>query len=104
MIARIWHGKTKKSTSEAYKQFTLDVAVKDYKSTQGLMGLEFLHRIEGDEAHFTLITFWPSIESIKGFAGEEYEKAKYYPEDTDFLLEFEEHVKHYTVFYKESLS
>ncbi len=29
---------------------------------------------------------------------EEYEKAKYYPEDKDFLLKFEENVTHYEVF------
>lgn len=104
MIARIWHGKTEKSKSEEYKQFVLDVAVKDYKSVEGLIGLEFLHRIEDEEAHFTLITFWPSIESIKKFAGEDFEKAKYYPEDSEFLLEFEQHVKHYDVFYKDLIN
>jgi hypothetical protein len=74
MIARIWHGKTSKAKSGQYKQFLLDVAVKDYKSIAGLKGLQFLHRIEADEAHFTLITFWPSIETIKLFAGEELRK------------------------------
>jgi len=31
-----------------------------------------------------LITFWENLEAIKNFAGEDYEKAKYYPEDKDF--------------------
>jgi heme-degrading monooxygenase HmoA len=64
----------------------------------GLQGLQFLHRIERDEAHFTLITFWPSVQVIKAFAGENYDKAKYYPEDKNFLLEFEERVIHHEVF------
>jgi len=99
MIARVWHGKTSVEKSDRYKDFLLDVAVNDYRSVKGLRGLQFLHRIEGSEAHFTLITFWPSIDAIKEFAGEEYEKAKYYPEDSDFLLEFEEKVIHHEVFY-----
>lgn len=99
MIARIWHGKTHESKGEEYKKFLLDVAVKDYKSVDGLLGLNFLFRIESKEAHFTLITFWPSIEVIKKFAGDEYEKAKYYPEDKHYLLEFEERVTHHEVFY-----
>jgi hypothetical protein len=37
------------------------------------------------------------MESIKEFAGEDVEKAKYYPEDRDFLLEFESTVVHYEV-------
>lgn len=99
MIARIWHGKTSKAKSEQYKTFLLDRAVPDYQSVSGLQGIQFLHRIENDEAHFTLITFWPSIDVIRKFAGEEYEKAKYYPEDNEFLLEFEENVVHHDVFY-----
>ena len=38
-----------------------------------------------------------SLEAIKGFAGEDVEVAKYYPEDKEFLLEFEPKVVHYEV-------
>lgn len=38
--------------------------------------------------------------TIKKFAGEGFEKAKYYPEDAAFLLEFEPHVTHYEVLVK----
>jgi len=34
-------------------------------------------------------------EAVKRFAGEDYEKAVYYPEDEGILLEFEEKVYHY---------
>jgi len=34
---------------------------------------------------------------IKGFAGHDTELPKYYPEDQDFLLEFEPRVVHYEV-------
>lgn len=99
MIARVWHGRTSVEKSEDYKTFLTDVAVKDYKSISGLTGLKFLHRIENHEAHFMLISFWPSMEVIKKFAGEDVDRAKYYEEDKNFLLEFEERVKHYEVFY-----
>jgi hypothetical protein len=37
------------------------------------------------------------MESIKAFAGNDVEAAKYYDEDKDFLLEFESKVIHYEV-------
>ncbi len=37
----------------------------------------------------------PRIESVKKFAGKNYAKAKYYPEDEKYLLEFEPEVEHY---------
>ena len=61
-------------------------------------GLTFLRSISNGEAHFNLITYWENLEVIKNFAGEDFEKAKYYPEDDNFLLEFEEKVKHHEVF------
>ncbi len=98
MIARIWHGKTKAEHFEEYTKFMISKAIPDYKSTEGFVKLTFLRRIEGDIAHFNLITFWNNLEVIKNFAGDDYEIAKYYPRDKDYLLEFEEKVTHYEVF------
>lgn len=100
MIARIWHGKTRVEDYEAYAAFLREMAVPDYQKTVGFMGLTFLRNIKGSEGHFTLITYWENLEVIKNFAGENFEKAKYYPEDNDFLLEFEEKVEHHEVFVK----
>lgn len=98
MIARIWHGKTKAKDAEAYTLLMNEIAIPDYKQTEGFIKLSFLKRMDGDTAHFTLITYWENLEIIKQFAGEDYEKAKYYPEDKNFLLEFEDKVIHHEVF------
>lgn len=98
MIARIWHGKTSAGNLEAYTAFLKQVAIPDYQKTEGFKGLSFLRHIKGDEGHFQLITYWENLNAIKNFAGEDFEKAKYYPEDDNFLLEFEEKVEHYEVF------
>ncbi|HEX5838349.1 MAG TPA: hypothetical protein VFY26_11010 [Anaerolineales bacterium] len=95
MIARIWHGITPASKADKYVEFLQQSGVRDYQATQGNQGVHLLRRIEGDQAHFLLLTFWDSVESIKRFAGEDYEKARYYPEDEEYLLEFEETVIHY---------
>jgi heme-degrading monooxygenase HmoA len=98
MIARIWHGKTRASDIDRYSEFVRAVAIPDYSSIPGFVSLSFLRKVEGNEAHFTLITYWKNLDAIKEFAGEDLEKAKYYPEDEEFLLEFEERVQHYEVF------
>lgn len=98
MIARIWHGRTKREDYEDYTDLMKSKAIPDYKGTEGFIDLTFLRRIDNDIAHFTLITFWKNLEMIKNFAGEDFEKAKYYPEDEKYLLEFEEKVIHYEVF------
>ena len=98
MIARIWHGKVKAEDFEAYTTFMKERAIPDYQKTEGFVKLSFLRRLEGAVGHFTLITYWENLEVIKNFAGVDFEKAKYYPEDQKYLLEFEEKVVHHEVF------
>ena len=97
MIARIWHGRVPTSKAGAYRRFTNGRAIPDYRSVKGNLNVYVLERQEGDITHFITLTFWESLESIKGFAGDDVETAKYYPEDKDFLLEFEPKVAHYEI-------
>jgi heme-degrading monooxygenase HmoA len=98
MIARIWHGKTAAADFERYSDLLKKLAIPDYTKTAGFKGLTFLRNIKNNVAHFKLITYWENLEVIKNFAGEDFEKAKYYDKDNEFLLEFEEFVEHYEVF------
>jgi heme-degrading monooxygenase HmoA len=102
MIARIWHGMTPAEKADEYFEFLKKTGVTDYQSVAGNRGVTILRRIEGDRAHFLLLTLWDSMEAIRAFAGPDVDKAKYYPEDGRFLLEFEEQVVHYTVLLDET--
>jgi heme-degrading monooxygenase HmoA len=97
MISRMWHGRVPTSKAKAYREFVNSHAIPDYRSVDGNISVHILERTEGEVTHFITLTFWKDMESIKTFAGEEVETAKYYPEDKDFLLEFEPTVVHYEV-------
>ncbi len=97
MIVRIWHGRVSTDKASAYREFLNTRAIPDYQSVPGNLSVHILERAEGSITHFITLTFWKNLESIKRFAGENVEAAKYYPEDTDFLLEFEPTVVHYEV-------
>ena len=95
MIARIWRGVTRVADKDAYYDYLLKTGIPEYKEIQGNRGVRVLRRVQGDTVEFLLITLWDSWDAIKAFAGEDYEKAVYYPEDQKFLLELEPHVTHY---------
>ena len=97
MIVRMWHGRVPASKAEAYRDFLNQRAIPDYQSIKGNISVHILERNEGNITHFITMTFWENLEVIKRFAGEDAETAKYYPEDQDFLLEFEPTVTHYEV-------
>lgn len=56
---------------------------------------KILRRFDGDVCHFLTVTEWDSYQSIIKFTGEDYEVARYYPEDKNYLLEFEANMSHY---------
>jgi heme-degrading monooxygenase HmoA len=97
MIARTWHGIVPASRADEYVEYLDRTGIPEYRATPGNLGVYMLRRIEGDRVHFLLLTLWESEEAIKRFAGPDMEKAKYYPEDEDFLLEKEANVTHYEV-------
>ena len=94
MIARTWHGRVPASKADDYYAYLIRTGLADYRATPGNRGVLVQRRIEGDVAHFLLTTLWDSVEAIKRFAGEDYEAARYYPEDDDYLLEREPFVTH----------
>ena len=69
----------------------------DYAATPGKRGVLVFRRTEGDVTHFVLTTLWDSMDAIRRFAGEDVERARYYPEDDDYPLEREPFVTHYDV-------
>jgi len=97
MIARMWHGRVPTSKAGAYREFVNSRAIPDYRVARGNISVHILERAEGDITHFITLTFWEDLESIKGFAGDDIELAKYYEEDKEYLLEFEKNVVHYEV-------
>jgi heme-degrading monooxygenase HmoA len=97
---RLWHGEVAIEKADEYERFTIERAAPDYGSVEGLIKLYFQRKNEEKTAHFLLVTLWDSIDSVKKFAGDNPEIAKYYPEDDNFLLEKEKYVSMYEVFYE----
>ncbi len=97
MIARTWHGAVPAEKAEAYHRYLLGTGVPDLKKTPGNRGVYVLRKRDGARAHFLMISLWDSLDAIRAFAGEDVERARYYPEDEDFLEELEPTVTHYEV-------
>ncbi len=98
VITRIWHGTTAITHADEYLEFLKVTGVPDYKRTPGNLSCTILRRKDGTICHFWTVTRWKDVESIKQFAGNDYEKAHYYPDDSRYLLEFEPTVIHCETF------
>src|SRR5207248_3902556 len=81
----------------SYIEYLKETGLSDYAHTPGNRGVWLLCQDQGAEVEFTTLTLWDSIESIKAFAGEDYERARYYPRDREFLTRFDPKVEHFEV-------
>ncbi len=95
MIARMWRGVTPAEKAEQYMDYLVKTGLKDYRATPGNQGVQVLQHTSDNKTEFLLISFWESFDAIRAFAGDDIEKAVYYPEDEAFLLELEPTVKHF---------
>lgn len=98
MIARMWQGKVPKEKSVRYRKYVQQTGLKDYHKIDGNITAYLLTKDEGNVTHFFILSIWRDFEAIKEFAGKDYQKARYYPEDEQFLIELPPYVKHYDVF------
>ena len=97
MIVRMWRGRTAGENANRYVDYLKQTGVKEYRETEGNQGVQILRRVRDGMAEFLVVTWWDSYDAIKSFAGDDIERPVYYPEDKEFLLEFEDHVDHYEV-------
>ena len=101
VITRIWHGRTRSIHADTYLNYVGETGIREYRSIPGNLSAKILRRKEGDVCHFWTFTEWDNMDSIRRFAGDDFEKAKYYPMDKEYLLEFEEKVIHCETFQAE---
>jgi heme-degrading monooxygenase HmoA len=99
MIARTWTGATRAADADSYLAYLHATGLAEYQATPGNRGVLALRRIEGDRAEFLLLTLWDSEEAIRRFAGDDIERAVFYPEDERFLVARDDTVRHYEVVY-----
>jgi len=94
LIARTWIGVTPAEKAGAYWEYLQKTGLPGYRATPGFRGITVLRKVAEAQAEFTLTTLWDSMEAIRAFAGDEVDKARYYPEDSEFLLDLPPFVEH----------
>ena len=97
MIARIWRGTVREADKDTYYEYLKKTGLREYAETPGNKGVHTLRRVANGQCEFLLLTLWDSWDAIKAFAGPDYEKAVYYPEDNQFLVDRGPQVLHFEV-------
>ena len=99
MIARVWRGVADTTVNaDAYRRHLMTKVLPSLSAIAGHRGARVLRREEeGGRIEFLVMTFWDSMDAIRGFAGERCERAVVEPEARAVLAEYDDFVRHYEV-------
>ena len=97
MIARVWRGATRADDAGAYAAYIEESGVGPARALPGARGSLVLRRIEGDRAEFETIILFDSLDDVRAFAGDDLERAVFFPDDDRYLVDRDLHVTHHDV-------
>jgi heme-degrading monooxygenase HmoA len=99
MKSRIWHGYTTPENADAYEKLLKEeifVGIKNQKIS-GYKGIQLLRRELINETEFITIMWFESLDSVKKFAGEDYEQSVVPDKARKILSHFDNKSQHYDV-------
>jgi heme-degrading monooxygenase HmoA len=98
MIGRLWSGRTEPADAAAYEAFLRDELLPDVATLEGARGAYVLRRETLDGAvEFVTLTLFDSLDAVRGFAGQDVERAVIEPRAQELLAEYDAEVRHFDV-------
>jgi len=99
MISRIWHGYTSFENADIYEKLLKEeiiVGIRN-RNIREFKEMQVLRRALEKEVEFITVMWFDSIESVKQFAGEDYEVAVVPQKARAVLSHFDDRSQHYEV-------
>src|SRR5687768_14336540 len=96
-VARVWQGRTRTSVAESYEKYHYEEGVRKLRATQGNLGVQVFRKTQDRITTFITISYWPSRDEIKAYAGLDIEKLHHLPKDPEYLLELPNIVEHFDI-------
>ena len=99
MIGRIWHGYTTPDNADIYENLLKEeifIGIRN-RRIPGFQEIQLLRRDLGAEVEFITIMWFDDLESVRAFAGEDYEAAVVPPKARAVLSRFDERSQHYEI-------
>ncbi|CAM5767088.1 hypothetical protein LMIY3S_02044 [Labrys miyagiensis] len=97
-FARVWRGKVRRNDFEAYSHYLQQAGVRKIEGIPGNIRVEMFRAMREDHAEFMVISYWPSLDAIRAFSGDDITRTRHLDRDPDFLLELPTFVELFEVY------
>jgi heme-degrading monooxygenase HmoA len=89
MIARVWSAQTTHAQTPAYAEHLRTKVLPVVRAVEGYGGAILLERASPAGVEIVVITYWRSVDSIRGFAGDDLESSVVADEAAALLTQFD---------------
>jgi hypothetical protein len=97
-IVRVWKGY---GTADGVRRYCDDyfatTLLPQLREFTGFLGARLLVRALDNETELVVATVWQSMDSVRGFAGDDYDTAVVEPIVHDLLVRVDDHVAHFSI-------
>jgi len=95
MIARCWSARATPALAPAYVEHLRTHVLAAVRAVPGYAGALLLQRPRDELVEILVITWWTSLEAIRGFAGPDVEAAVVADAAVPLLAEYDQRVRHF---------
>jgi len=97
-VLREWRAEIRRGLRDEYVRYVRATGIAAYRTTRGNLGAAIATRdLDAERAEIVVLSWWTDREAVVAFAGEEIERARYFPEDDAYLLTRPDVVRHYEI-------
>jgi heme-degrading monooxygenase HmoA len=97
MIERVWSARTTREGAVRYADHFRQVVVPELSAIAGYRGARLLERELDGRIEVVVVTRWHSLDAIRAFAGEEFDRAVVHDEAAALFSDFDPRVRHFGV-------
>jgi heme-degrading monooxygenase HmoA len=96
-VARMWHGRVPDAKAAEYYDYLNREGIDRIEKIPGNLGADVMTSSHDGITEFLVISYWPSLDDIKAYAGADIHKVHNLPRDAEFLIEPETTVRHFVI-------
>jgi heme-degrading monooxygenase HmoA len=97
MIERVWSARTTREGAVQYADYFRRTVVPELAAVSGYRGARLLERELDGGIEIVVVTRWHSLDAIRGFAGDELDRAVVHDEAAALFSDYDRKVRHFGV-------
>lgn len=102
MIERVWLARAAdRDKAAAYGDYFRRVVLPELNGVSGYRGAKLVQRDRDGGVEIIVVTFWDSLDAVRGFAGDDVTRANVHPEAAALFTDYDRSARHYDIVFEE---